>query len=439
MKGKFMTVRKIVLPTLVLLALATQLSGDTHITADDALSIITQPAVAIEMVVGIPEAHAEELPFATVPTVTGTQDFTDYSQDLGYGALNTHWGLNDINYMVSLGALKGVPNSLGGYSFEANRTITRSEFATILLRLLDPTGEKTQEALTNTDSENGDTLADMQAKGFTWEAETLTIVNWYGGTLMAEPTPDEWNKNITRDEMAFLTISLAESIDNIEFSKLTGIEKVVTDNNVVKNNPWSVAIYKAYSNGIIVGDEQGNFNPANNATRAEACAILSRLTDPTRRKEVTIPSSTPSTSSKPSQGTGIQTTTLYQSDPYRRSVQEGDIFVDNNGVSWEVKKDPVSGTFNPADPVGFDLGRIDSRGWAVVVGNDCDGTTGGVLGDIMIEGPNGHIAWRSEWSKILNSGWDEPTQPGTYDGELSPQKLYKWDAVINQWVFQVNL
>ena len=53
----------------------------------------------------------------------------------------------------------------------------------------------------------------------------------------------------------------------------------------------------------------------------------------------------------------------------------------------------------------------------------------------MMTGPNGHIAWRSEWNAIKNSHWGMPTEPGTYDGEISPSKLYAWDEYMQMWLW----
>ena len=374
--------------------------------------------------------------------VTGVQEFTDYP------TLQAHWGLKDINYLVSLGAINGVPDGTG-FRFDADRNISRSEFTAILVRLLDPTGEKSKVALYNTDSDYAPTVADMQAKGFTWDADILTVASYYGVTMIANEIKSEWDKPVTRDEMAFLAINLDMNMNDKKYEKLQGIEKLVTDNDIVKKNLYSQSIYLAYSNGILGGDENGNYNPSNNATRAEACAILSRLTDQSRRLQVNIPETPkkPSSGSSSSVVDGVSTTTLYQSDPYRRSVQEGDIFIDNNGKEWVVYKDPISGTFNPADPVGFDLGRIDSLGDVVKEYYDSDGTMA-ILGSGYYTAPNGHMGFKEEFIAIAKSGYDKPTTPGTYDGELSPNKYWKWyesdEEMLamgfeSHWVFNMNV
>lgn len=374
---------------------------------------------------------------------------TDVSQFKDYHTLQAHWGLQDINYLVSLGAINGVPDG-DGYSFEADRNISRSEFTAILVRLLDPTGEKSKVALDNTDSDYSPTVADMQAKGFTWDADILTVASYYGVTMIANEVKSEWDKPVTRDEMAFLAINLDMNMNDKKYEKLQGIEKLVTDNDVVKNNFYSQSIYLAYSNGILGGDEKGNYNPSNMATRAEACAILSRLTDQSRRLQVNIPETPkkPSSGSSSSVAEGVSTTTLYQSDPHRRSVQEGDIFIDNNGVEWKVYKDPISGTFNPADPVGFDIGRADSLGEVVNSNHYASDGTMALLGSGYYTAPNGHMGFKEEFIAIAKSGYDKPTTPGTYDGELSPNKYWVWceadDEALamgfeSHWAFNMNV
>lgn len=63
--------------------------------------------------------------------------------------------------------------------------------------------------------------------------------------------------------------------------RLEGEPEVTTTLDVVENvSSWAEnAMIWAVSEGIILGDEKGNVNPSNTATRAEVATILMRYID----------------------------------------------------------------------------------------------------------------------------------------------------------------
>ncbi len=122
-------------------------------------------------------------------------------------------------------------------------------------------------------------------------------------------------------------------------------------------------------------------------------------------------------------------------------MKEGDTFIDANGKSWKVKLNPITGTYNPEEPVGFDLGRENSLGRTNAVTSISNGTSGGKKGDRLVQAPNGHINWTSEFEKIYDSGFDKPTKPGTQEGQLSTHKYYKWTTIFDdngEWIENSN-
>ena len=79
----------------------------------------------------------------------------------------------------------------------------------------------------------------------------------------------DYNKNITRGDMA---IVFANILPDSEYAAIR--EKVLPD--VTDGMPCAAAVRKLANAGIVGGDNKGNYNAANEITRAEACVIFTR-------------------------------------------------------------------------------------------------------------------------------------------------------------------
>ena len=80
----------------------------------------------------------------------------------------------------------------------------------------------------------------------------------------------DYNKNITRGDMA---IVFANILPDSEYAAIR--EKVLPD--VTDGMPCAAAVRKLANAGIVGGDNKGNYNAANEITRAEACVIFTRI------------------------------------------------------------------------------------------------------------------------------------------------------------------
>ncbi|MGI6669573.1 MAG: S-layer homology domain-containing protein [Acetivibrionales bacterium] len=86
---------------------------------------------------------------------------------------------------------------------------------------------------------------------------------------------------------------------------------------------------KAYSNGLLAGDDTGKFNPKKSLTRAEVATVFCRVMNYIERPVVVVKE--PGTSN---QGTGTrkrEPMVLRYDDPDRPLPMAGDIFIDKDG------------------------------------------------------------------------------------------------------------
>ncbi len=368
------------------------------------------------------------------PLVTQAADMNKYAD----GAfVKKHWAYKDINYALDNGWLNGKKDG-NTVKIDVNGIITRAEYLKMLLDIVDPGLEKYK----GLNLEEG--LSDYQVvEGLPgWYSDYANAyINLGGG--FGENTVADWNKPITRNEMAFMLYSTTmrfrpELLDETK----NNIDNLISDRNSKDYNSlvaW-IDIESLYSNGIMTGKENNAFKPYDNATRGEACAVLRRLADRNARLKIDANALLDKAEDRYDYTPG-ENATLKQSDPYRRSVKEGDTFIDANGKSWKVKLNPITGTYNPEEPVGFDLGRENSLGRTNAVTSISNGTSGGKKGDRLVQAPNGHINWTSEFEKIYDSGFDKPTKPGTQEGQLSTHKYYKWTTIFDdngEWIENSN-
>lgn len=86
--------------------------------------------------------------------------------------------------------------------------------------------------------------------------------------LEIAPIIDEWNKAITRGEMARLSIKTAEVVGNEKFPIENGTELLIKDIEEVKESKYAKEIVKGFESGVVAGNEKGEYKPKGTATRA---------------------------------------------------------------------------------------------------------------------------------------------------------------------------
>ncbi len=96
--------------------------------------------------------------------------------------------------------------------------------------------------------------------------------------LDAAPTPAEGVAVLTRGGLATL---LARALPEEALEAINSVESIP---DVERSHPQADAIYRLFRAGVMVGtDDFGTFRPENSLTRAEAAAVVLRMTDPDRR------------------------------------------------------------------------------------------------------------------------------------------------------------
>jgi len=157
-----------------------------------------------------------------------------------------HWAETGINQLVNAGAISGYPDG----TFKPDSSITRAEFATVLVKAL------------NSEPGRGKVFNDITghwAKDAISTAAAHGIVSGYDATTFG---PDNL---ITREQMAVM-ISKAANLSS-------GEGKTFADNDQIAD--WAKAAVAATSGkNIISGYPDNTFRPQAHATRAEAVTII---------------------------------------------------------------------------------------------------------------------------------------------------------------------
>lgn len=165
--------------------------------------------------------------------------------------IDGHWAKSNIEYVYDHSLMNGYPEGI----FAPENSITRAEFATVMSKFME----------LDEDSAAADKFSDVDghwAKGYIGALYSREIVN---GVSDIEFAPDA---NITRQEIATI---LARAFKLTEKSA-----DVFADNDSIAE--WaSDFVYITKAAGYMQGDENNNFNPIANATRAEVATIIYRL------------------------------------------------------------------------------------------------------------------------------------------------------------------
>ncbi len=192
------------------------------------------------------------------------QEFTD---------VEGHWAAQDINEAKEAGIVSGDGNGL----FRPNDTITRAEYFKMLTatvaRLFD-----LEIPVITTEVEHwvvpyNNLALYINLYGFDYETEVETASGKVNPAILTMKTVDY---NIERWEMAYLIFGVFQAI---------GLEDVpveaerLNDQEAISAYPESIqkAINSCAEADIIKGDENANFNPGKNGTRAEAVVMIKRF------------------------------------------------------------------------------------------------------------------------------------------------------------------
>ncbi len=176
------------------------------------------------------------------------------------------WYYKPVMDLVNMGAINGYPDG----RFGPNNNISYAEYLTILV--------KTTRA--------GDGNYTSQA-GEEWYSSVLKAA--FESDIVKMGDVKDYNAPITRADAAKFTERAVSGVLGEDVKVLEGVERAIKDYNSFKSSNGAYHIIQLYSAGIIVGDNNGNFNPYNNLTRAEAATIILRTVKTENRIQVSIP------------------------------------------------------------------------------------------------------------------------------------------------------
>ncbi len=195
-------------------------------------------------------------------------DFTDISG---------HWAETEIAEAAKAGIVNGDGNGL----FRPDDTVTRAEYVKMLvctiLPLYDLTPDDLAKMYANTQSRHWCLRYYMAAiDSQMFNADHENIVETASGLVNPGTfSDDNADYKIERWEMAYMTYQMAYSLAQPENMVLPNFG----DQTEVGALPHEAQLAAAicYNTGIIKGDGEGNFKPRANGKRAEAVAMINRL------------------------------------------------------------------------------------------------------------------------------------------------------------------
>ncbi len=166
----------------------------------------------------------------------------------------------EINILAAKGIIQGKTET----NFAPNAQITRAEFAVLLARALNLPLNAYEGTFNDVNTSKKWAFAAIEA------AAKAGIVN---GTTNGSFNPDA---PIKREEIAAMVVRAVEYQNK---AKLDNLETPANFKDHGSIGAFAIeSVYKATALGVILGNE-GQFNPKNNATRAEAAVMLYRALD----------------------------------------------------------------------------------------------------------------------------------------------------------------
>lgn len=179
----------------------------------------------------------------------------DVNTNIGFSDVSNHWSGVYANELKEKGILKGDDKG----NFNPDKSVTRAEFITMIIRTLD---------LSQTDYEKS--FSDVSETD--WYAKTIQTALDNG--LISSDSVFRPNASITRQEMAkIISVAAEKSIktESIESKSLSFSDTDDIDDWAKEYVSFSLGA------GLINGMDDGSFKPLDNMTRGQAAAVISRL------------------------------------------------------------------------------------------------------------------------------------------------------------------
>lgn len=227
------------------------------------------------------------------------------------------WASEYIMLCLQHGAIAGtrVADENGVSSFKPNDNVTLGQFLAVITRLISP------------DKIQGDAGVHWATPNYNAAVQSNII---RGSDF--ESSPASLNSNLSRQDMAYILVNAAKA-NGETLESIPDVNLLMSDYNSI-NPSRQDAVKRAYSNGLLMGDTQGKFNPHNTMTRAQMATVVCRLMEYAPRD--TAPTPTPQIESKYVVSAAGETQGMLRSEYSRQyevqalqSVRTGE---DNKGV-----------------------------------------------------------------------------------------------------------
>ena len=201
------------------------------------------------------------------PVLANESNFKDVNE--------SDWYYPTVKSMVDNGYINGYEDN----TFRPNQPISRIEFAKIVLDCLPK-------------SENASVMKDEIKTKFRdayngyWATDAI-IEATERGFVTRNQTIDEWSEPITRAEMAQFSYLACKSSDfDSHLAYYADMSDVIGDIGDCLASDYCVPIVIMFSSGIVSGtNDNRDYEPESNASRAEACAIINRILDDSLRAD----------------------------------------------------------------------------------------------------------------------------------------------------------
>lgn len=184
----------------------------------------------------------------TPPVSSGKTPFKDVEAN--------HWASGYIEKLYIDGAINGVSSE----AFAPSSTVARQDFVKILIGAL-------KMELSESPSVFSDAPSGAYYEKYIMTAYEKGLINGLSDGVFGAGV------NITRQDAAVIMARILD-MNNVKSGAGTSFNDAATVSDYAKD-----AVAKVSANKIFGGDDKNNFNPASPLTRAEACAIICRLSD----------------------------------------------------------------------------------------------------------------------------------------------------------------
>lgn len=203
-----------------------------------------------------------------------------------FNDIRGHWAETVINELSD----KGIVSGFGDGSFMPNGVVTRAEYLKMIMnavgieetqcnedRCLDARKSDWYSGYLKSALDKGlipsDMISGYKSEVVSYNDANGNLVSYvnYSGTFSG-------NVAITREEMAFLTISMYQYRLNAKESDGFGTKEKIQFADSADVSNWAMTgVNLAAANGFIQGMDDGSFRPKETTTRAQAATVISRV------------------------------------------------------------------------------------------------------------------------------------------------------------------